>query len=60
MKEFREWLNEEMDKNSNEYKEFFQKMLKKYNVKEPDELDDEEKKKFFDEIDRKWKAKDEE
>ena len=39
-----------------EYKAFFNKMLKKYGVKEPDQLDPEKKKKFFDEIDSGWDA----
>jgi hypothetical protein len=36
------------------YKEFFNKKLKKYGVKSPAELDDDQKKKFFDEIDKEW------
>ncbi len=38
------------------YKEFFNGMLKKYGVKSPGELDDAEKKKFFDEVDSGWKG----
>ena len=41
-----------------EYKAFFDKMLKKYNVTSPDELSKEEKKKFFDEIENGWKKED--
>ena len=33
---------------SDSYKEFYAKMLKKFNVKSPDELDDAKKKKFYD------------
>lgn len=36
------------------YKKFFKKTLKKYGVDEPDKLSDEDKKKFFDEIDAGW------
>ena len=39
------------------YKEFFQKMLKHYNVNSPSELDKEKKKEFFDKVDKGWKAK---
>lgn len=42
------------------YKEFFNKKLKAYGVSSPDELGDEEKKKFFNEIDKEWKGKKEE
>ena len=38
------------------YKKFFKKMLAKYGVKEPDELDDDKKKKFYNEVDKKWNA----
>jgi hypothetical protein len=31
-------------------------MLKKWGVKSPDELSDTEQKKFFDEVDKGWKA----
>lgn len=56
---FREFLNvnESPEKgDSAEYKAFFNKMLKKYGVKDPSELDAENKKKFFDEVDAGWKA----
>lgn len=39
------------------YKEFFNKMLKKYGVDEPDKLPDDKKKAFYNEIDKGWKAK---
>ena len=49
-------LNEQDDnkiyEEQDEYEKFFRKMLKKYGVKEPDELSKEEKKKFFDEIEK--------
>ena len=43
-----------------EYQEFFQKALKKFGIKSPAELeDDEAKKKFFDYVDANWKGDDE-
>ncbi len=40
-----------------EYRDFFKKMLKKYNVSNPSELEGEKKKEFFNTIDKEWKAK---
>lgn len=42
------------------YNAFFDKKLKKYGVSSPDELSGEEKKKFYNEIDKEWKADNEE
>jgi len=42
-----------------EYQDFFKEKLKKYGVKSPEELDKNKKEFFFNEIDREWKAKDE-
>ncbi len=42
-------LQEESD-----YQKFFNKKLKKWGVSSPAELSDEDKKKFFDEIEREW------
>ena len=39
-----------------EYQEFFSKKLEKWGVKSPSELDKDDKKKFFDEIDAEWKG----
>lgn len=39
-----------------EYQKFFDKMLKKYKVKSPAELSDEDKKKFYEEVDAGWKS----
>jgi len=50
-KTFKEFLNEET-----EYQKFFNGVLKKYGVKSPSELSDEDKKKFYDEVDRDWKG----
>jgi hypothetical protein len=41
------------------YREYFNDMLKKYKVKSPNQLSDDERKKFFDEIDKGWKGKNE-
>jgi len=42
-----------------EYMAFFRKMLKKYGVDSPADLDDAKKKQFFDEVDKGWKAEEE-
>ena len=42
-----------------EYQAFFNKKLKKFGVKSPSELSAEDKKKFFDEIDKEWKGENE-
>ena len=41
---------------STEYQEFFQKKLKEHGVSSPSELKGDAKKKFFDEVDKEWKA----
>ena len=38
------------------YKKFFNAKLKKYGVKSPAELSDDDKKKFYDEIDKEWEG----
>jgi hypothetical protein len=55
---FSEYLNEEKAK-SEKYKAFFAKMLKKFGVSSPNELDDEKKKAFYDAVDKGWKGEDE-
>ena len=42
------------------YNAFFDKKLKKYGVKSPDELKGDDKKKFYDEIDAEWEGDNEE
>ena len=42
------------------YQKFFNAKLKKYGVKSPAELSDDEKKKFYDEIDAEWEGDNEE
>ncbi len=41
------------------YQKFFEKMLKKYKVDSPEDLDKSKRKKFFDEVDKSWDAKNE-
>ena len=41
------------------YEDFFQSALKKWGVSAPDDLDDEEKVKFFNYVDKNWSAKSE-
>jgi hypothetical protein len=40
-----------------EYRAFFNSMLKKYGVSSPSQLDDAKKKEFFDAVDKGWQAK---
>ncbi len=57
MKSLTRIINEaEKSKKQNEYQEFFDKKLEKYGVDSPAKLSDEEKKKFFDEVDAEWKG----
>jgi hypothetical protein len=44
----------ELSPEQKEYRAFFEKKLKKYKVKSPAELSDEDKKKFFDEVEKEW------
>ena len=62
MLNFREWLRESDEKKEGKesYKDFFQGKLDKYKVKSPSELSDEDKSKFFDEIDSEWEGEKEE
>ena len=58
MKTFKELVLDEGTKA--EYQAFFNKKLKKFGVKSPSELSADDKKKFFDEIDKEWKGENEE
>lgn len=58
--EINESILNELKNDKEAYQKFFNKMLRKYGVESPDELSDDDKKKFYDEIDRGWKADDEE
>ena len=53
MKQFRSFMAEG---SKEEYKKFFDKKLAKYKVNSPEDLSDEDKKKFFNEIDKEWKG----
>ena len=39
-----------------EYEKFFSATLKKFGVSSPEDLDDAQKKEFFDYVDKNWKA----
>ena len=55
-----EVVSERTVEEENEYQKFFQSALKKFGIKSPAELeDDEAKKKFFDYVDANWKGDDE-
>ena len=47
---------ETYDIEENAYEEFFQKAMKKFGIKSPADLDDDEKKKFFNYVDKNYKA----
>jgi hypothetical protein len=49
LKAILEKINEESD-----YKKFFDKKLKKFGVKSPNELSKADKKKFYNEIEKEW------
>jgi len=54
---FYEVVEEEATKgDKEEYTAYMNKMLKKYKVSSPDELDEATKKKFFEEVDKGWKS----
>ena len=53
MKNFKQFMSEG---SKEEYQKLFNAKLKKYGVNSPEDLSDEEKKKFFDEIDKEWKG----
>ena len=40
-----------------DYDEFFKSAMKKFGIKSPSDLDDDEKKKFFNYVDKNYKAK---
>jgi len=41
---------------SSDYDNFFKKKLKEWNVTSPSELSKEDKKKFFNEVEKEWKG----
>ncbi len=52
-------LKELIRETKEEYQEFFKKVLKKFDVESPDELDDNKKKEFFNYINQNWNSGDE-
>tara|TARA_Y100000780_G_scaffold182324_1_gene168345 strand:- start:101 stop:268 length:168 start_codon:yes stop_codon:yes gene_type:complete len=52
-------FKEVMEGTKAEYQKFFNGKLKKYGVKSPSSLSDEDKKKFFAEIEKEWTSEDE-
>lgn len=44
-----------LSKEETEYQKFFRKKLDEYDVKSPSQLDEKEKKKFFNEVEIEWK-----
>lgn len=59
MKTFNEFILEEKEKDS-EYDKFFKAALKKFGVSEPDELEGDKEKEFYDYVDKNWEADKEE
>lgn len=56
MKKFKSFLKEG---SKEEYQKFFNAKLKKWGVDSPDDLSDDDKKKFYAEIDKEWNSDDE-
>ena len=54
MKTLKQIREEKGDKEA--YQKFFNKTLKKFGVKSPAELEDDKKKKFYNEIDAGWEG----
>lgn len=52
--EISEDLLDAVNEMENEYQKFFQNKMNEYGIKSPNELSYEEKKKFFDEIEKEW------
>ena len=61
MKTFQEFLAEAKQQSGGkeEYQTFFMNTLKKFGVNEPDQLEADKKREFFDYIDANWKADEE-
>jgi len=60
MLSFIDFLTESEKGDKEKYQKFFRAALKKFGVSEPDELDGDKKKEFFDYVDANWEADDEE
>lgn len=57
--ELKEVILEVLQEEDSKYQEFFKKTLEKWGVNSPGELDKEEKKKFFDYIEKNWTGEEE-
>lgn len=55
MKSFKDFITEKEEADS-QYEKFFQKKLKQWGVDSPEDLPDDKKDDFFDEVDKEWKA----
>lgn len=53
-KEYNDGLNEKLSNLQQEYREFFKFMLDCYGVKSPSKLSDENKKEFFNNVNKYW------
>jgi len=54
-----EALEQLLGENQEEYRAYFKSMMKKWNITSPSQLDTDKRKKFFDAVDKGWKAKNE-
>jgi len=59
MKTYKEFLAEAKLAEEQSYKEFFTAALKKFGVTEPDQLEGDKKKEFFDYVDANWEGENE-
>jgi len=50
-------IGKKIKENDGEYEKFFRSAMKKYGISSPDELEDDEKKKFYNYIDKNYQAK---
>ena len=48
---------EECTEEESAYQKYFKSKLEKYGVKSPNNLDDKQKKAFFNDVDKEWKGK---
>lgn len=51
-----EKIDNYLKESDSEYQAFFKKKLEKYGVSSPAELSDDQKKKFFAEVEKEWKG----
>jgi hypothetical protein len=61
MDKFSDFIKEEKNNKSDDaYEAFFARKLKQWGVESPEEIPDDKKDDFFDEVDKEWKADKEE